>query len=635
LSKQELAVHAIHRPPLETVDIEDAKPPVSSGTPWEQRPSQPDVIDRASFFDAIKPNSARLDDFVARQLEGPLLDEPQDPPDTLPPPPFVLVSSAPPPRSSMSGWSSGRTSGVRPIGQRPPQQAEGQSPQQSQTPQVMLAVSDDLQGHQLTRARMMVRATAVVSVIGTILLQVVAPSFDLHHVLATTALIAALGMALWIEVVIALYASASHRHHLALGIVALTAMLVVLAHGGLASPVALFAVLLAHHYAGTRRRNTALSIVTFAAAGVLTIGALSGLGVLSPIGPFVTRAPATLAWAGSIALFVVLAGYLSWHRMGRIVNLSERAIARVSRREALLDEAYAFIGTQRTAREGRRTGERLGRYHLEQVIGRSHRSEVYSASTSAGQRAAVKLFEPGASRGRIARIFSRASAANTVTPGAMGVLDQGYLADGGFFIVMEMLSGMDLGQHLREPWSMSNTESLLLLDELASALARAHEAKVFHGDIKPENIIRDARGHWRLTDFDTPATALDQSVPAPRYTAPEHGRAPLDARMDVFSLAAIAYRLLIRCPPLCDSDPFETGASHRPVRPSALAPVHADVDAIFGLAMATDTRVRMDSPLAFSRALRLAIDGALPEWQRDRAQKVLAFEPFAEPTKCD
>ncbi len=635
--------HTTARPQLQTADL-SAAPTSNAETLWEpgcgpgtagdpvamleRSGTQPSLIDRHAMFDAIKPSASLLDDLDTRQMEAQLLAPPEELAETLPPPPFVLLSSSPPPLQRAlpdQGHEGGddtraptpRVSGVRAV-------LNNDAP-------ALLPLRDKLRDRELLRAQWLVRSTVLASLLGTILLQISAPGFDLRHSLATAAGVTVLGAALWLEGLGTFYGGLRRRHHVALGVVALTAILVVLAHTGMSSPTALLAVLLARHFAGGGRRTAALAFTSYASGGMLAIGVLSAVGILKPTGHFVSDGAATLAWSASLAVLAALAAAHAWHRGRHVAQVIERAQVRVDRREALLDEAYATIGSLRAPQAGSRTGCRLGRYQLGELIGRSHQTQVYAARSDAGQYAAIKFFPPGVSSERITRIFSRASAASTVCAGAVRVYEMGRLDDGGFFIVMQLLTGGDLATQLREPGSMSNTESLLLIDELADALACAHEGKVFHGNIKPENILQDANGRWHLADFDTPATALNQSIAAPRYTAPEAGSFPVDAAMDVFSLAAVAYRLLLRCPPLCDSDPFAVGGLPRPVRPSALAPVHSDVDVLFALALATDPRVRMDSPRAFADALRPAIDGRLPDWQRARALQVLRDDPYAAP----
>lgn len=588
---------------MKTIELTSAREERAQPT-WDSPRPNRDLIDQVALIDAIRPNPVALDDVGTREQEANLLSEPSSISDTAPPPP--------PETSDV------QASGVRPIRRSPP-------PQPTVGP---LDAPDDLRGPALARARLMTRGTAIVSVMGAVTLQFVDAGFDLPHVLATAATVAAFGTALWVEVVAIIYGSVSHRHHLALGVVATTALLVVLAHGGVMMPGALFALLVAHHYAGGGRRRDAITMTAFAVVGLLAIGALTGLGVLNPKGPFVTQPAAAFASAASLAAFIGMAAWLSWFRSRRLAEVARRGNVRVGRREALLDEAYATIETLRSAHLGHRTGKRLGRYHLHEVIGHSFRSDVYRAISDAGDHVAIKIFSPGLPQARIARLFSRATTASRVCPRAARVHEMGYLGSGGFFIAMEMLQE-NLATRLRAPDGVSVTDTLILVGEIASALARAHEARLYHGNIKPENILLDGAGRWRLTDFDTPAASLAHGVPAPRYTPPGSGADP-SAAGDVFALAAVAYRMLLRCPAICETDPFATGM-RRPLRPSAMSSLHPDVDAVFALALATDPRLRMSSPTEFATALRDAVDGVLPAWQRDRAQQILASDPLGEP----
>src|SRR5690606_13970077 len=106
------------------------------------------------------------------------------------------------------------------------------------------------------------------------------------------------------------------------------------------------------------------------------------------------------------------------------------------------------------------------------------------------------------------------------------------------------------------------------------------------------NVLRERNGRWRIVDFGTAALPSSASARMPRYVAPELlAGGSADARADVFSLAALAYRALTSCPAFCGADPFESCASGlavRPARPSDIANVHPDVDRVMALALSSD-----------------------------------------------
>jgi serine/threonine-protein kinase len=134
--------------------------------------------------------------------------------------------------------------------------------------------------------------------------------------------------------------------------------------------------------------------------------------------------------------------------------------------------------------------------------------------------------------------------------------------DGLPFIVMEYLNGDTLSDILKERERIGLTESLPLLEDLASALDYAHDKGVIHRDIKPSNVILEpvttsARGRsWRaiLMDFgiarfvseNTMLTASGDVLGTADYISPEqaHGIAELDRRADLYSFAVMTYQIL-------------------------------------------------------------------------------------------
>lgn len=128
---------------------------------------------------------------------------------------------------------------------------------------------------------------------------------------------------------------------------------------------------------------------------------------------------------------------------------------------------------------------------------------------------------------------------------------------------MELASGGDL-RRLRGAGFL---EIIPVLLELAQALEHAHARGVVHRDLKPGNVLFDARGRARLADFgvaETAMTAMDAQDPAPDVSARDtnrHGFSPFTASPaqlrgepptpadDIYGLGALAYELLSGYPP--------------------------------------------------------------------------------------
>ena len=124
--------------------------------------------------------------------------------------------------------------------------------------------------------------------------------------------------------------------------------------------------------------------------------------------------------------------------------------------------------------------------------------------------------------------------------------------------------------------------------DLADALQAAHDAGIVHRDLKPGNVLFDRRGHAVLADFGLAAMADAESmteaggfVGTLEYSPPEQvDGADVDARADIYSLAATMYDLLALHPPFRDGSRSRLMHSIRIETPPRLAAIPTDVDTI-------------------------------------------------------
>mgnify|MGYP000998077129 CR=1 FL=1 len=142
--------------------------------------------------------------------------------------------------------------------------------------------------------------------------------------------------------------------------------------------------------------------------------------------------------------------------------------------------------------EDPRLGQRVGRYLLRRLLGRGGTGMVYEATHSDwGQRVAIKIL-PALGRGdALAQALHEARAVNRVPhPGLARVNDSGLLPDGAAYLVMDLLEGESLFEHLRARGGVLPVQTgLVLLRQAASILAAAHACQVLHLDLKPENLF--------------------------------------------------------------------------------------------------------------------------------------------------
>ena len=206
------------------------------------------------------------------------------------------------------------------------------------------------------------------------------------------------------------------------------------------------------------------------------------------------------------------------------------------------------------------------RYKLLKLIGQGGMGAVFLAEHAIiGKTIAVKVLSPEYSRnpGDVQRFLQEARAASLIRHDhIVDISDFGYTPQGQAFLVMEYLEGEDLAHLLaregRIPWfRVSN-----LILQIASALAAAHAKGVVHRDMKPENcfLVRREDGEdWvkvldfgiakivdeRLKHRGASLTAEGGIIGTPEYIAPELVKGlKADARVDIYALGVIMYRLL-------------------------------------------------------------------------------------------
>ncbi len=212
-------------------------------------------------------------------------------------------------------------------------------------------------------------------------------------------------------------------------------------------------------------------------------------------------------------------------------------------------------------------GKTVSHYRILSNLGRGGMGVVYAAEDMLlGRRVAVK-FSTAAPENAMyrARFLREARAASALShPHIASIYDYGETPEGQPFIVMELVSGEDLF-HLMRRGTMSLTQAMRIVEEVAEALGEAHRYGILHRDIKPANILIDERGRVKVLDFGLAKHFLEQPAlrPAPdetaessetiqgtvlgtpQYMSPEQAKdAPLDPRSDLFALGAVLYECL-------------------------------------------------------------------------------------------
>jgi hypothetical protein len=272
-------------------------------------------------------------------------------------------------------------------------------------------------------------------------------------------------------------------------------------------------------------------------------------------------------------------------------------------------------------------GSRIAGYRLEGQIGRGGMAVVFRAQDERLERqVALKILSPALAADETFRrrfILESRSAAAADDPHIIPVFEAGD-ADGVLFIAMRYVPGGDVGALVKQMGPLPIERAAAIISGVASALDTAHAAGLVHRDVKPTNMLLDARAgrpdHVYLSDFGLTKGALssadltgsDRFMGTLNYCAPEQIQSRgVDARTDEYALACTAFELLSGGPPFSrdeDMAVLYAQLSEPPPRLVSRRPgLPATVDDVLLRALAKAPEERYASCGEFADALRMAL----------------------------
>ncbi|MEZ4867292.1 MAG: protein kinase [Caldilineaceae bacterium] len=297
------------------------------------------------------------------------------------------------------------------------------------------------------------------------------------------------------------------------------------------------------------------------------------------------------------------------------------------------------------------TGRKLGKYELQERLGRGGMAEVYKAFQPGVERTvAIKVLHCHLvdSTDFVARFQREARAIGRLQhPNIVRVIDFDQEGDD-YYMVMDYIAEETLSDYLKRNSPLPVAEALRIGIQLADALAHAHAQQMIHRDIKPTNIIFTDAEHTQvvLTDFglaqlcdcaDPRLTMSGALIGTPTYMSPEAVRGEgCDVRTDIYSLGVVLYEMLTGKPPYVADTPYRMmmKQANEPLpAPRTLNPaLPAVVEELLLTALAKDPDQRYQSAAELTTALQ-QVQAALTvtDTARPAAAPAIA-EPVAEST---
>lgn len=204
--------------------------------------------------------------------------------------------------------------------------------------------------------------------------------------------------------------------------------------------------------------------------------------------------------------------------------------------------------------------ERLGPYRLDKILGRGGMGTVYAAgNVDTGQRVAVKVLAANIAREEHFRQRFETEIQSLIKldhPNIVRILAYDIEGEHAYY-AMELIDGKSLFDEQKNGRHFHWREVAQVGIDTCAALRHAHDRGILHRDLKPGNLMLDAEGRVKLTDFGIAKlfggrqlTADGGVIGTVDYMSPEQAKGePTSQRSDLYSLGSVLFSLLARRPP--------------------------------------------------------------------------------------
>lgn len=249
-------------------------------------------------------------------------------------------------------------------------------------------------------------------------------------------------------------------------------------------------------------------------------------------------------------------------------------------------------------------------YDIIRLLGEGGMGAVWLArERSLDRLVAIKVLAgESLTTGNVRERFRREAktAARLLHPNIVPLFAFGEASDG-LYIAMGYVEGESLAARLEREGRLLRAVALRILADVSDALAFAHREGVVHRDVKPENILLEAKsgramladfGIARVEDAATSVTMTGIAVGTPSYMSPEQavGASGVDGRSDIYSLGVVGYRMLMGRLPFSGPGARELMAQHATAKPDdlvlAVAPADRELARVIMGAMEKDPATR-------------------------------------------
>lgn len=286
-----------------------------------------------------------------------------------------------------------------------------------------------------------------------------------------------------------------------------------------------------------------------------------------------------------------------------------------------------------------------GRYELEEIVGMGGMAVVYRAwDLKLDREVAVKVLRPEymSDRTRSSQFNHEVQATSKMShPNIVGMYDVGQDGDARY-IVMEYVRGNTLEALIRQSGAIKPMRAIQIALKILQALGHAHKNGIVHRDIKSQNILVDADGRVKVTDFGiarmvgTPSSTINSQniLGSVHYFSPEQAQGKVAGpQSDLYSVGVVLYEMVTGRVPFDGDTPVVIALKHvseQPVPPSQLSgEVSKGLEEVILKALSKDPARRyhtaQEMAIDLKRAVKMPMGGfisRLPdELSRDNAAR--------------